>query len=318
MLEQPFFTRLKKSERILIAGAGGGFDLFCGLPLYFALQEQGKEVVLANLSFTQLKAFDGEFVTPTMMKVLPSTDGREGIYFPEWYLSRWFEESEKETVPIYAFEKTGVLPLVENYRKLVVEYDIDTIILVDGGTDSLMRGDEDGLGTPAEDYTSLAAVYPLDVEQKFLVCLGFGVDHFHGVSNDLTFNSIAELTEMKGFLGSLSLLLEMTAVQKYKAATEYVFAKMPRDVSIVSSSILSAIDGKYGDVHATERTKGSKLWINPLMSICWFFDLTAVAERNIILDELYLTEFINQVFKNIATFRMRQTGKIRKRRSIPN
>jgi hypothetical protein len=42
MITLPFYSALEPSQRILIAGAGGGFDLFCGLPLYFALQAGGK------------------------------------------------------------------------------------------------------------------------------------------------------------------------------------------------------------------------------------------------------------------------------------
>jgi len=51
-MKPPFTAKLEDAQRILIAGAGGGFDIFCGLPLYFALTAQGKEVYLANLSFT--------------------------------------------------------------------------------------------------------------------------------------------------------------------------------------------------------------------------------------------------------------------------
>ncbi len=36
-VQPPFFKALASSRRILIAGMGGGFDVFCGLPLYFAL-----------------------------------------------------------------------------------------------------------------------------------------------------------------------------------------------------------------------------------------------------------------------------------------
>ena len=50
----PFFTRLKRAKRILVAGAGGGFDVFSGLPLYFNLRASGKQVFLANLSFSNL------------------------------------------------------------------------------------------------------------------------------------------------------------------------------------------------------------------------------------------------------------------------
>lgn len=54
---------------------------------------------------------------------------------------------------------------------------------------------------------------------------------------------------------------------------------MPRYVSIANSSILSAIHGHYGDHHFTERTRGSELWINPMMSQYWCYDLPAVAQR---------------------------------------
>ncbi len=48
------FDRLDPCRRVLIAGAGGGFDVYAGLPLALALQAQGKAVHLANLSFTYL------------------------------------------------------------------------------------------------------------------------------------------------------------------------------------------------------------------------------------------------------------------------
>ncbi|MEU9291620.1 hypothetical protein AB0D57_45155, partial [Streptomyces sp. NPDC048275] len=50
----PLFTRLADAERILVAGAGGGFDIYSGLPLALSLLHQGKQVYLANLSFSAL------------------------------------------------------------------------------------------------------------------------------------------------------------------------------------------------------------------------------------------------------------------------
>ena len=41
LLEPPLFTRLRNARRILIAGAGGGFDIYAGLPL--ALAPAGSE-----------------------------------------------------------------------------------------------------------------------------------------------------------------------------------------------------------------------------------------------------------------------------------
>jgi hypothetical protein len=47
-LNLPILEQLAGCHRLLIAGMGGGFDLFCGLPIAFALQERGFEVYLAK------------------------------------------------------------------------------------------------------------------------------------------------------------------------------------------------------------------------------------------------------------------------------
>lgn len=39
LLTNPLFDSLKDAQSILLAGAGGGFDIYSGLPLYFALRE---------------------------------------------------------------------------------------------------------------------------------------------------------------------------------------------------------------------------------------------------------------------------------------
>jgi len=151
----PLFNELEKAKSVLIAGAGGGFDVFCGLPLYFWLKKSGKRVHLANLSFSDLGYCDGERPTPGLVRVSPSTNGSSN-YFPEVYLSQWVTTRYGET-PIYAIERTGAKPVAAAYEWLVKSLRTDTLILVDGGTDSLMRGDEIGLGTPQEDAASLFA-----------------------------------------------------------------------------------------------------------------------------------------------------------------
>lgn len=301
-LNLTFFDELENAENILLAGAGGGYDIFTGLPLYFGLRAIGKNVHLANLSFSLLPPSDEQSFSPSLLKVTADTLSRT-IYFPEFYLSQWFRETQGEEIPIYCFKSTGVKPLVENYQLLVKQLSLDTIILVDGGTDSLMRGDEVYLGTPAEDISSITAVNELDIERKMLTCLGFGVDYFHGICHAQFLEAVADLTKKGGYLGMFSLMQEMPEVKKFREASEYVFKAMPNNISIVSSSILSAIAGHYGDHHATSRTGGSTLWINPLMPVYWCFRFPEIAQRILYLEDMKKTKTILDVANVILEFR---------------
>lgn len=280
----PIFRELQESKNVLIAGAGGGFDVFSGLPLYFNLRAAGKTVHLANLSFSNLPPDSaGRHLTPELVEVTADSQGSP-TFFPEKFLSQWFRDRGKE-VPIYCFHRVGPKPIAAAYRVLVDHLKVDTIVLVDGGTDSLMRGDEEGLGTPVEDMSSIAAVDALKgVPRRMLVCLGFGIDAFHDVCHSHVLEAVAELTRAGGYLGAFSLTADLPEVQQFRDATEYVLRHTPTRPSIVCTSILSAIDGYFGDHHRTERTVGSELFINPLMSLYWCFRLDTVARRVLYLD----------------------------------
>ncbi|PJI54264.1 hypothetical protein CTI14_17525 [Methylobacterium radiotolerans] len=208
------------------------------------------EVTLANLSFTSFHPLDPQPLTPSLLLVTPDLPPHGRTYFPELHLARWLD-AVGEPARVFAFEKTGVQPLLGSYRALVQQLAADTVILVDGGTDALMRGDEADLGTPHEDAVSLTAVNELNGVRSFMVSLGFGIDAFHGVSHWNVLEATAEIARAGGFLGAFSLTPDMGPVQKYREACEAVFRQMPRHVSIVNASILGAILGEYGNIHAT-------------------------------------------------------------------
>jgi len=307
-LNLPFFEELDAAQNILIAGAGGGHDVFTGLPIYFALQQAGKKVHLANVSSAYLPFTKTRQLSPHMLKVTPPTLARlvykfSDYYFPEFYLSEWFHQQGQQ-VPVYCLKKTGVKPLLKSYQALVEHLSLDTVILVDGGIDSLMRGDEAGLGTPIEDVTSIVAANELAIERTLLTCLGFGVERIHeAICHAQFLHAVADLTQQGGYLGMFSLMQEMPEVQKYRAALEHVFAAMPKDISVVASSIVSALDGQYGDYHRIARTQGKQLWINPLMSVYWCFRLPQVAERLLYPKTLQDTETLEDVIAIISEFR---------------
>jgi len=311
----PLFVRLAKSRSVLIAGAGGGFDVFAGLPIYFALRKAGVQVHLANLSFSRLDGVEGRRPSPAVLEVGPDSSSGSSSYFPEKHLCRWLREQGAEP-RIFAFEKTGVVPLRRAYAAVIDELGVDTLLLVDGGTDSLLRGDEAGLGTPSEDMASIAAADDLDVPNKLLASIGFGVDAFHGVCHAQVLEAVAELSRGGGYLGAFSLLPQMSEFALYKSAVEAVHAAMEEQPSIVNASILSAVEGDFGDVHRTHRTRGSKLFINPLMAIYFAFDLAAVARRVLYLQHLKGTQTMFEVSAIIEGFQ-RGCGSLKPWAPIP-
>ncbi len=308
-------SALRNAKRVLIAGAGGGYDLYAGIPLYFALRREGKDAFFANLTFTYLGGTDAQMLTPSLARVEPTTAGPD-TYFPERCLAQFLAE-RGEGSSIYAFEKTGVVPLRESYARLIEELSIDAIVLVDGGTDILMRGDEAGLGTPAEDMTSLAAVFAMDVVAvRLVVCVGFGVDAFHGVCHANFLENVAALSTDGAFLGTTSLLPSMAEARAYLDAVSHAEALAPRHPSIVNASIASAIEGRFGDYHRVDRTRPSTLFISPLMSMMWAFDLDSVARRSLYLHMLSETQTIWDVQSIIEAFR--KNVKARPRSTIPH
>lgn len=312
----PIFEELKESKSILIAGAGGGFDIFSGIPLYFNLKKQGKKVVLANFSFTWLLETTSEKVFPFCYKIRSGDSDLSGRnYFPERYLKLWFG-LQGEDVNIYGFEKTGVNPLRDAYKYLIKKYEIDTILLVDGGTDSLMFGDEDGLGTPQEDICSMAAVYRSGIKKQYLISVGFGIDHFHGVSHFRFLENVAEIAKEGGYLGMFQITKEMVEAEKYIEAIKFANEKMKGKESIVSNSIVSALEGEYGDHHKTERTKGSELWINPLMTIYWCFNLRNVVRKIKYYDLIKNVNTIGEFNGQLSKYRS-ELNKLRDKKSLP-
>ena len=159
-----------------------------------------------------------------------------------------------------------------------------------------------------------------NVSQKFLVCLGFGIDSFHDVSHHTTLENIATLTRSGHYLGCLSLTNQM---QEAQLLTKCFQACQPFN-SIVTSSIVSAVEGQFGNYHSPHtapRTRGSELYISPLMSIFWCFDLEGVAQNVLYLKKIENTtsageiraiihQFCSQFYENSKYIGPRKNTKI--------
>jgi hypothetical protein len=310
----PLFERLANAKSILVAGAGGGFDVYAGLPLALALRTNGRAVHLANLTFSYLGGADVDWLAPGLAAVTPTTESRDE-YFPERSLARWLDARGLPST-VYALEKSGVEPVRAAYRALVERLTVDAIVLVDGGTDILMRGDEAGLGTPAEDMVSLAAVAKIDVPLRLVASIGFGIDAHHGVCHAHFLENVAALEREGAYLGAFSLPRSTPEGAAFLDAVREANANTPSRPSIVNGSIAAAVRGEFGDAQFTKRTQSSELFINPLMGLYFAFELSAVAKRSLYLHLLEGTDDIFMVNSIIEGFRegIRPKG----RRLIPH
>lgn len=301
-LNLPIMEHLKQSKHILIAGMGGGYDVFSGLPIYFELEKQGFDVHLANFSFSDIDTLtEGEILSDMLVGVNIDIEGIFD-YFPEYFLAQWFYDSLNEFVTVWSFHKTGVRPLVQNYKLLIKHLNIDTIILIDGGIDSLMTVDEPEPGTILEDTISLCAVSELvTVPTRILGTIGLGVEF--EVEYPYLFENMSNLIKSGAFIGSCSLTNQMDVFKQYEDASLFVFEQQPDYPSVICSSVISATRGEYGDFHMIKRTKGSQLRISPLMSIYWFFDAAKVARQNQLASKLRLTYTIDDAWKAMQRYR---------------
>ena len=99
------------------------------------------------------------------------------------------------------------------------------------------------------------------------------------------------------------LLPEMPEAQLFLQAVDFANLALPGSPSVVSNSIASALEGHFGDHHRTWRTKGSKLFISPLMSQYWSYEVDAVCRRCLYLKELLQTRSYTDVERVVSEFR---------------
>lgn len=311
MLEQPIDRALAGAHRVLIAGCGGGYDVFTGIPIALGLLESGREVVLANLSFAYLDGLDGlerEPGIPNLHRVPPAA-ATERAYCPEAWLARWFADEVGRPIPVWALDKTGVEPLRRAYARLVERHAIDAIVVVDGGVDALLRGDESALGTPAEDLATLAAIRGLPPAIKILAGVALGAEVRDGICHAQVFERFGELSRRGAFLGSASWTSQIAAVERYCAAVEYAFHhQREQRQSHINRVLVAAIRGEAGE-------RGPHVWLSPLLAVQWFFALEEVAASHLFLGALDGTTDIWEVSARIEGIRKGMA--IQARRGVP-
>lgn len=286
-------TSLHNASNILLLGIGGGFDVFTGLPFLFHNRFKGK-FVLANCG-------------PSSEFLYRETTSED---YPEFHIKDF---SISKPV-VYSIGKHGSQLLKKAFQEIITKHNIDTILAVDGGVDSLAVGDEESAGTILEDFNALGALSELKGIKKILCCAGFGAETEENMNHYRILENIANLAKEGYFLGSFSLTKDMAEFELYKNYCELAWADKRRK-SHIQTKIISAVEGQFGennlyqDIDARVIDSTNFTFISPLSSIYWMFDLDGVASKNKIIPYLkkastftdskillrsYMTEFKNK------------------------
>ena len=138
------------SKRVFLSGCGGGYDIFGGLPYYFKMKSNiNNDITLINYSFTKRSLLSkySQQLTKLLFRVDPMIDVSwltDEVYFPEQRLANELQ------VSVYAIicnnDETRIELIIEAYKELIQGNTIDELILIDCGSDILLKGDEQQLG----------------------------------------------------------------------------------------------------------------------------------------------------------------------------
>ncbi|OHT17028.1 hypothetical protein TRFO_12727 [Tritrichomonas foetus] len=249
-------------QNILLTGCGGGFDFTNALLMIPFIFKMKKKLIIVSNSFSTInstyKDYETVFSNETRAlakKIVPGKDKPNSGYMPEKIfidiINQHFPENDME---LYATE-AHYMPAptaTEFLKKLCQEKSIDCVITIDGGSDSLMKGDEYEIATIAEDFISLVTVQnlmhdkSLNIKYGILIAVGIGADRVHGASDASSLRAIAELTRMGGFLGSNSINQDSLGFKMY---SELLLESKKHFQSIVGSFIAAAAVGQFGPAY---------------------------------------------------------------------
>lgn len=260
-------TILDAHQTIMVIGLGGGFDVFTGLP--FVYHWPDKQFVLVNSSPS------GAF----HYRESTSEDYPEGTI------------NAPNVIAKYTVGRHGTMSFKRAYGEILTKHKLQGILTVDGGVDSLARGDEEFHGTVLEDFISLAALRDMRGGHIVHCCAGFGTETEEQMNHYRILENMANLITWRHFLGSFSLTQEMPEFYKYVNACESAWAEGRRK-SHVQTKIISAVLGNFGDENHyagvdPQLAHGiDSVFISPLSSIFWMFDMRGIVEKNPYLDVL--------------------------------
>ena len=269
----------------ILAGCGGGYDIFGCIPLFYQLKINK---ILTNLSFTTLDLLEKLSDETHIIKLLkgfylipPGTYADSCYYFPE------YELANKLNHHVYIIHNTNTISdILECYKLLIKNNNIYDIFLIDGGCDVFLSGNEKGLATPVEDMMHMKAIYLLHKHIKKYVCvIGMNIDCGHGVIEDELLSRLTFLKNNNIIINQKIWSLDDDLIKKYYEITSTCKIKN----TIVHSLILESLKNNYGFItpkHLIHKLKNTSVNISELTKTWIQLDLNKLVKTIHYFDKL--------------------------------
>lgn len=331
LLAPRFLRRLSDPsiKTVMLCGCGGGFDFVHSLVLYPELRRLGKSIIIGSYSFGDPNAITGDTEvvfceSGVIAKRVTAASTPAPYYGPEVHVCSFLDTQYPESAPHFAyayFARAFTVPLLTQfYERLVQTHSVDAIVVVDGGSDSLMAGDEEGLGDPIEDAVSVTTVAGLgNLQAKVLISIGLGTDRFNHVSDAASLRAVAELTRMGGFLGCVALEPTSPGFTFYRGCLEHIYERQGFR-SVLAGSIVSATEGWFGleiPPQLSERVEQGELYLWPLMAMLWAFDAETVARRSLMSGWIRECETVSECYQAVTAGRENLNSGLREVEDLP-
>lgn len=230
-----------KDRRILLWGAGGGFDIYGGFFLYQHLV-RNNSVYLANYSFTDDLCVYGEndVIVEITRDTIRTQKNRD--YFPEHDLARCLG------VSVYTARLFGPDKLVPALTELCSKLSIDLVIAIDAGHDALLFGDGrkgETRGSPLEDMISIVSIASLNC-LKLLCCVSVPTED---IPMRLFWKHLETMKSTGGFIGKFC-YENSSVIQDFRKLLD---STSPITRSIPNESLLASIEGRLGKHYQNPR-----------------------------------------------------------------
>lgn len=281
------FNKLISSsgQNVLLVSAGGGFDIFASLPIFYALNHYGFNVDFLSYSNTTISEASNYTSTEDFGYSIFSIGNEiknNSSNFPELYVNNFLKEGFEFEKSIYIINRKQTIEnVITAYENLVKILNVNSIIVCGFGQKTICFGNEETDTDTINHIMNIAAISKIQNVSKAICNIGFESSPRSKLSFETSIENISLLAQRKSMLGGFQLESDMDEFVFMKSAFEYLINFGEHERSPLLERVIMGVCGQVG---THEQDSGH---ISAIMGNTYMFELNSCAALNIISPNLF-------------------------------